>query len=124
MTLDDPPQESTPLKFSDTILDTSLNSDVKPSKSTLKFRLLQILQGVLLFATYASTYLAISALSLAVPLMTASREITLPQVSMIIISTKVFRFVPKLFSGAIVDYLGGKMIYIISHFLIAFALVL
>lgn len=104
--------------------DVAVNVESVAAPPSAKFRLLQFIQGFMLFASYGSTYLAISSLSLAVPLMVATRALTLREISLIVIATKVARFIPKLFSGAIVDVVGGKLCYIISHFLIALSLIL
>eukprot|EP01080_Neovahlkampfia_damariscottae_P012846 gene12846-7195_t len=69
----------------------------------------------MLLAVYGSSYLAVGVLSISTPLMVRTPNFNYSQVSLAIIFSKVFRFIPKLFSGTIVDIFGGKLMAISSH---------
>lgn len=91
----------------------------KKNKKSWKFRSLQFLQLISLFISYGSIYLFLVVLSISTPLMINSKFITIQEISIIIILTKVTRCISKFISGSIVDNFGGKQIFLISHFLIA-----
>lgn len=83
------------------------------------FLCFQILQIFNLFVTYSATYLSFSVLSIAAPLITEDphSNIQVSQISIIFTVTKIVRFVPKLLSGLIVDFLGGKRMFLIGELL-------
>jgi sugar phosphate permease len=88
-------------------------------KNTWRFRFLQFSQIFFLFFTYGSVYLFLVVLSISTPLMTSTKFITIQEISVIIIITKIARAFSKMVSGTIVDTIGGKQVYLVVHFLIA-----
>jgi sugar phosphate permease len=109
-TFDDKDQLHTPIYHTE-------NEPLK--KNTWRFRFLQFSQIFFLFFTYGSVYLFLVVLSISTPLMTSTKFITIQEISVIIIITKIARAFSKMVSGTIVDTIGGKQVYLVVHFLIA-----
>jgi len=92
-----------------------MENETKKKPTSFKLRILQLIQIFMLFAMYGSSYLAVGVLSISTPLMVRTPKFNYSQISLAIIFSKVFRFIPKLFSGTIVDVFGGKLMAVSAH---------
>jgi sugar phosphate permease len=96
----------------------------KQNFSTWKFRLAQFLFFLSMFVSYCSIYCFHGFLSIASPLLVSSKILTLQNISLIVLVSKLMRMIPQLFTGGLVDIFGGKVMYVSSHFLLAISLIL
>jgi sugar phosphate permease len=92
--------------------------------SKWKFRLAQFLFFLSMFVSYCSIYCFHGFLSIASPLLVSSKVLTLQNISLIVLVSKLMRMIPQLFTGGLVDIFGGKVMYVSSHFLLAISLIL
>ena len=89
-----------------------------------RFRFRQFTLFSSCFISYSVIFCFHAFLSIATPLLVTSRVLTLTEISQIVFVAKLARILPKLIVGSIIDFVGGKFIYIISHGLLGISLIL
>lgn len=90
-------------------------------QTSKKFLNCQIFQVSILFVTYAALYICYGALSVGATKMQEdpTSGITVTNISIIMLVTKISRFIPKLLSGSLVDIFGGKKMYVLGALIAA-----
>jgi sugar phosphate permease len=89
-----------------------------------KYRILQFFLFSSGFLSYCSIFCFHAFLSISTPLLVKSRVLSVREISIIVIVAKLSRILPKLFIGGVIDFIGGRSVYIISHSTMGFALIL
>eukprot|EP01080_Neovahlkampfia_damariscottae_P011090 gene11090-3797_t len=102
----------------------SPENKTKKQPHSWRFRFRQLLLFSSCFISYCVVFCFHAFLSVATPLLVASRVLTLTEISQIIFVAKLSRILPKLFVGSVIDFIGGKYIYIVSHGFLGVSLIL